>query len=325
MWTPKDSVLDPLNVVTVVYNPVRFKSRWKLAWDMFKHMQDSGAVLWVIEAKFRNRQPALRDLGEILGDRYIVVETEDEIWLKENLLNLAIERIPKQEELFAWIDADVRFVRPDWVSETKHRLQHAPFVQLWSQAVDLKPNYEILQTHNSFAYCFLNGVPHPPKGDYYYSPPSPTPGGSHLWHPGFAWAARRREFDEVGRLLDWAILGAADNHMAKALIGRVEDTLHPKLHPNYKARALLWQERAKKWVNGNIDYVPGLLLHYWHGKKVDRRYKDRWQILIDHQYDPALDIKAGSQGVYQLTSNKPELRDALRRYFRQRNEDSIDI
>jgi flagellar basal body-associated protein FliL len=38
-----------------------------------------------------------------------------------------------------------------------------------------------------------------------------------------------------------------------------------------------------------------------------------------------IDLKRDCQGLFQLEDNKIELRDAIRRYFRQRNEDSIDL
>jgi hypothetical protein len=85
----------------------------------------------------------------------------------------------------------------------------------------------------------------------------------------------------------------------------------------------IWQDRAAK-LRKNIGYMSGMLLHYWHGKKKDRGYKSRWQILIDYMYDPEFDIKRDWQGLWQLNENKPGLRDEIRKYFRERNEDSID-
>jgi hypothetical protein len=65
-------------------------------------------------------------------------------------------------------------------------------------------------------------------------------------------------------------------------------------------------------------------VHYWHGKTADRKYQDRPRILNRNQYDPATDVTQDSQGVLQLTGDKPRLRDDLRAYFWGRNEDTID-
>jgi hypothetical protein len=149
--------------------------------------------------------------------------------------------------------------------------------------------------------------------------------GYASWHPGYAWAARRDAIENLGGLIDGAILGAGDRHMAAALIGQGLATVEPRTHPHYRKMVADWQERAELFINRNVGYVPGLLLHDWHGKKVDRRYHDRWQILINDQYDPLKDVKRDWQGVLQLSHHNRKLRDDIRAYFRARHEDSIDV
>ena len=62
-------------------------------------------------------------------------------------------------------------------------------------------------------------------------------------------------------------------------------------------------------------------MHYFHGNKADRKYQDRWKILVDNQFDPLVDIYKDSNGLWQLDDTKIKLRDSIRRYFRERNED----
>jgi hypothetical protein len=249
------------------------------------------------------------------------------VWLKENLLNLAIQRLPSNWKYVAWIDADVLFARPNWVHETIHQLQHYAFVQLWSDAVDLDPDHRPIAYHTSYAWCHHHGErPVPPFGHGH----GPYGSGGrrrtvHHYHPGFAWAARRDALDAVGGLIDWAALGAADNHMAQALLGDVENSVHPSIHGSYRRWLIEWQARCDREIKRNVGYVSGLLTHYWHGKKVDRRYWDRWQILARNTFDPELDLKRDAQGLWQLTRRNPQLRDDIRTYMRGRNEDSIDV
>jgi len=70
-------------------------------------------------------------------------------------------------------------------------------------------------------------------------------------------------------------------------------------------------------------------VHYWHGRKVDRRYWDRWKAIVQNQFNPNLDLKYDWQGCLQLVDRGERrsiaLRDDARRYFRARNEDSIDL
>lgn len=171
-----------------------------------------------------------------------------------------------------------------------------------------------MQTHTGFGASYRQ---HKKKGRGY----------SH-WHPGYAWAARRDAIDSVGGLIDWAILGSADHHMAIGLIGGLDDdyvTPTSRLSRSYYTQLKTWQDRAVSSLGRDIGYVPGTILHYWHGKKKDRRYGDRWQILERHAYCPLTDIKRDWQGLYKLSGNKNKMRDDIRDYFRSRNEDSIDL
>lgn len=297
-----------LYVVTPIINPCRYQSRYKLYQDFCKMVADAGAILFTVEVAFGNRPFVVTEEG---NPRHVQLRTWSELWHKENQINLGIQRLPQDWEYVAWIDADVSFARPDWVRETIHQLQHYHVVQMFSVAHDLGPNHDAFQKHYGFAYSYLNNL----KGNKDYS----------NWHPGFAWAARRGAINDLGGLIDYAILGAADRHMAFSLIGRGKATIHSKLQGGYAQELGLWEERAEKYVRRNIGYVPGLLCHYWHGKKRDRRYRERWEVLVRNNYDPDLDLKRDWQGLYQLTDRNIQLRDDLRDYFRSRNEDSIDL
>jgi len=351
-----DYVAQPLYVITPVFNPIRYKSRWKHYERFAKHCKDSGAVLVTVEAAFGERHHALQtgvsQHGVPIYGRaptkateehkarteephlYVRVRTDDELWFKENLINIGIARLPEDWRYVAWVDADVMFTRPNWVGETIHQLQHYKLVQMFSESQDVGPRYGSLNKARSFMQCYVKGEPRPPvtavTGQYYGSRGLYAGGeGPILWHPGFAWAARRDAIDDLGGLIDYAMMGAADNHMAHALVGRVEESFHPDVHPRYQAMLLEWQTRANRHIRQNVGYVSGLLVHYWHGRKVDRRYWDRWKVIVDNAFNPDTDLKRDWQGVLQLVDDgSPRalaLRDDARRYFRARNEDSIEL
>ncbi len=308
--TPHDPTKKPstLYVVTAISNACRYSSRYKLYENFAKMVADSGGVLVTVEAAFGNRPHVITRPD---NPYHVQLRTSSELWHKENMINLGIQRLPENWEYVAWIDADVQFARHDWVNETLNQLQHFHVVQMFSKANDLDPDYEPFQRHIGFVYSYMHGLAS--RNDY------------SNWHPGFAWAARREAINHLGGLIDYAILGAADRHMAHALIGRVRQTIHSKLNQNYKNWLHIWEARAEKHIQRNIGYVPGVIQHYWHGKKRDRRYAERWHILVDNKYDPMLDLKHDHQGLWQLTDHNINLRDDLRGYFRARDEDSIDI
>lgn len=309
---------DQLHVIAVIMNPIRYKSRYALYEKFHAYMHAAGVDLWTVELAFGDR-PFLVTQPDC--HRHIQLRTLDELWHKENLINVALSYLPPDWKYVAWIDADIEFKRADWVSETLHQLQHYQVVQMWETCVDLGPQEQVIATHNSFIAQYAKGRP------YCY-------GGKHAmyyeqWHPGYAWAACREALEGTGGLIDFAILGAGDNHMAHALVGKLDFSAAKGLHPNYYKQLLYWQQRAERCVRRDVGYLPGTIFHHWHGKKRDRKYHDRWRILLDHQFDPAQDLKRDSQGVYTLHDHGDvrsiRLRDDIRRYFRVRNEDSIDL
>lgn len=320
-----DRVGDTLYVVTPLFNPQRYRSRWKLYKEYEKYVLSyKEAHLITIECTFANREKVMvLDMGE--NHTVVHVQSPHEIWLKENLVNKAIQAIPNENwKYVAWLDGDIRFARPDWVGETIQKLQHYDFVQMFSHAVDLSPNFEVIKEHKGFIYCYQNGIPNLKKKMVlpYYQDSS----NGAYWHPGFAWAARRKAINHVGGLVDWSVLGGGDMFMAYALIGQLNKRTMPASLGKNGVRLLSeWQNRAEKHIKRNVGYMEGQLLHYWHGKKADRKYQDRGQILLKCMFDPELDLKRDWQGIFQLTDRSFELRDGARKYFAQRNEDSIDV
>jgi hypothetical protein len=299
-----------LYVVTAVFNPWRYKSRVKLYRDFEQYVYNSGAKLVTIELAFGERDYICTESPDPTDIR---LRTRAELWHKERMLNLAINRLPQDWKYVAWVDADVTFSRPDWVNETIELLQHYSVIQMFSHAVDTGPNHEHLKTHTGIMYAYEKGMMDLGSPRY------------ESLHPGFAWAARRDAIDSVGGLFDAAVLGSADRHMALAFLEKVELSFPNGISKGYMESLQLWQDRCKKHIRRNVGHMPGTLMHYWHGKKVDRRYQDRWKILVRNQFDPEFDLKFDSQGLWQYTGNKPQLEYDVRKYFLARNEDSIDL
>ncbi len=311
---------DKLYVVTMLSNPLRFRNRHQNYHVFERHVQSAGAVLYTAEVAFGDRH---FEITERDNPHHLQLRSKHEIWLKENALNLLINRLPPEAKYIAWIDADIKFVRPDWVQETLHLLQHYKFIQMFSHAQDIGPDYEPLVTTPAYVYGKL--MNENDNNDCY-----PYGGGGWKYrHPGFCWAARREALDEVGGLIDWTILGSGDWVMACALFGEVNRALNPGYSDHYKFLCNTWQDRAERHIRRNVGYMPGTVLHLWHGRKKDRMYDTRWRLLVDTKFDPLVDLKRDCQGLYQLedtmTPRSLKLRDGLRMYSKARNEDNMTV
>jgi len=302
-----------LDVITCISNPVGYKSRISLYKIFEKHMLDSGVRLTTVECAYGEREFELPDHQN--GIKHIKVRASNVIWNKENLLNIALGNLKHDWKYVAWIDADVIFRNPNWVSATKHALQIYDIVQPWADCYDLGPNGEHIAAHESFAKIFHQDRPiYAGKKDPYAYP-----------HTGYAWAATRRAINLLGGLLEMAVSGSGDHHMAFSLLGRANETLPHGLHQNYRDQILIWQERAVVHIGQNIGFVPGTIEHLWHGPKAKRGYMSRWDILTQNELDPLRDVKKNSFGVLELTCNKPKLRQDILKYFHSRDEDSNSL
>jgi hypothetical protein len=89
----------------------------------------------------------------------------------------------------------------------------------------------------------------------------------------------------------------------------------------YRHEVKRWEARARAHINGNLGFVGGTIEHLFHGRKIDRGYLSRWDMFVQHQFDPHEDLKRNSHGVLEFATNKPELRHDFDLYLHSRNED----
>lgn len=241
--------------------------------------------------------------------RHIKFPAGPRVWLKENLVNLAIGQLPKDWQYVAWIDADLTFLNANWVTDTIKALGKADVVQMWQTAVNFGPNCEAMKIDKSFAYMYkASGTPWVPTDKYGH------------WHPGYAWACTKQAWEQMGGLIDWAILGSGDRHMAMAWAGLALQSAPGNIHKNYKT---LLEEYQKSCTGLRISWVPGTILHHWHGSMANRRYKERWEILTKNNFDPFKDIHMTDEGHVTLTRAGLRLVRDIDEYFLGRREDDV--
>ena len=307
-----------LHVISCISNPVRYASRYKLYHEFKERLErHPNVVLWTVEMAFGDRP---HEVTQREHPRHLQLRNRHELWHKENMQNLMLSRLPNDGNPVAFIDADVQFMRPDWVEETLAQLEHYHVVQMFSEAIDLDDQYRRIGTENRIGIvaAYQQGIPVCAKEN--------TEGYKikQGGHPGYAWAWRRDALDIVGNLLDFSILGSADWQMACGLLGNIEDSVNYPISEGYKILLRGWGEKAKH-IRRNVGYVGGLIGHYWHGPKEHRGYDWRTNILTRSQFNPITDLHRDWQGLYQLHDDGSErhivLRDDIRRYFRSRNED----
>lgn len=294
-------------------------------------------VLHIGELAYGDRPHEVTDPGNPWD---VPLRTRHELFHKENILNRVIQTFPPDWQYGAVIDADFHFTRHDWALEAIHQLQHYDFVQLFSSYADLSgeiygQGHQPMRVTPSFAYNYVQSGYKLPEGfanggwrksgvdlGYYGA----IAGGRWgVGATGGAWAFHRAAFDAVGGLLDQCILGHGDWFMAFGLAGEeAPDMRIDGYSADYRNAILNWQRNAAR-LKKNIGYVDCFALHHFHGSKLRRGYSNRDVILVKNQFSPSRDLKPDWQGIYQLNTDKPALRDAIRQYFISRNEDDPNL
>lgn len=304
-------LVDPLYVIVPYFNYCHYQSRKELFLEFLERIRSHPRLRIVVcEATESGQTPELpRDMPNVFA--HIHVTTRQQLWVKEALVNIAVSRLPPHWKYMAWIDSDIQFVDKQWVESTIDRLDKYDVVQMFSTVVYLGPHNEAIKTDKSFGYMYRKSGREYTQ-TYRYG----------FWHPGFAWACTKHAYETMEGLIDYAILGSGDHHMALGLISKIECS-HPKnIHPGYKK---LLREFEKRVRSLKLGYVMGTIMHYWHGDLKLRRYKERWQILVDHKFNPLEDLYRDPMNLWQFTDRGRRLEPDIRDYFAGRQEDDKTI
>lgn len=269
---------------------------------LFNPCQDVRIVenYWV----FRDRLPCALTTVELSFDGNFAVPDAIQIagsaqhilWQKERLLNVAIQTLPPEVDMVAWLDADMIFAQPDWTAEVERALSLYSVVQLFEIACDLGPDGEVIRGMRGVGTMGLRGF------------------------PGGAWAARR-EVLSAG-LFDKAILGGGDRLMTMA---HARETALGILshYPKGLLRAFwAWARAQQGLTDGRIGAVPGIAYHLFHGPRSNRLYMERLEHLRAFDFDPETDIDLDDNGLWRWSSDKSGLHAAVATYFDLRQRDS---
>lgn len=282
---------ETLHVISVLENPMEYQRRY----DLYSEYVERTRVLPHVELHLVELLYPGQESGEAL--RTIGVFGRDVMFHKENLVNIALARLPDNAK-YAWIDADVAFTNPHWVEDTLKMLDTYPVVQLFGETIDLAPDYSPYEPLTGYVKYLRKG------------------GNSIDKHPvGLAWAARK---DTVPCLFDRNILGSGDEVMAKTFAGGVVPGVQSD-----KDYGIAWAQ----WQRGtvNINYVPGLLLHYWHGSRKNRQGRpERFKSSIFKEvgFSVLKDLQYNDDKVLEFVNPDCEVAKLAKEYFAWRRDDS---
>jgi hypothetical protein len=310
-------MLNELAIITMVENPFNVKSRYT-NYNYFKKGMD---LVRLYTAEIMHSD----GIYHVACNDDLRLTSSSVMWHQRNAYNLLINRLPSHIKYIAWIDADVLFTRQYWMYDIVKMLQQYAWIQLFSHAQNLGPSFQPIGDARP-GYIYQYKTFGEIRGGVNFAPAEGKIPDHKNAHPGLAWAARRDVLSNVGMLIDWTIIGGADFHMLGGIFGTIGKLTKDKgFHANYVQMCYNWQERAKKYIGKDIGYVPGLILHMYHGDIKNRQYATREDILISHNFDPLKDIVKDHQGLYKFTDSNPPLEEAVLMYMRSRDDDQKGI
>lgn len=301
-----EPIEDKLHVIIVISNPCFYAKRYRLLNDFVKRMEneESDVLVYIVEIVYPNQKFMVTSSD---NKRHLQLNAETPIWHKENMVNLGVKNLlPKDYHAFAWVDADIEFESTTWATDCLKILNGTrDVVQLFSHCVDMDQDKMNLNIFNGFGYSFEKNKAYTQKGQDY-------------WHPGYAWAITRRAYNKIGGLYDKGVLGSGDSIMALSFINRVKYMTNEEYNPDYNQSMLDFQVKAKTL---RLGYVPGIIRHHFHGSKVNRRYTERWKILMNWEYSPKNSLFYTPSGVIELIPSVQGFKDSILNYFKERKED----
>jgi len=270
---------------------------------------EAQVVLYVVEVVYGDFPFMVSQAGNPRHYQIRLPENEPVLWLKESMINVAVrELLPSDWKAMAWIDGDLAFENLFWATECLQLLNGAyDVVQLFSHCVDMDRDEGAMQIHTSLGYQHVKGLP--------------SGKGVNYGHPGYAWACSRRAYEQMGGLYEYAILGSGDNIMALSFIQSSVVPISLASHPEYLKSVADFKRRVRGFRFG---YVPGVIRHYYHGSKANRKYTERWKVLVRGGYTPLEHLWSDEEkgGVLRATSGFPvAMAEEIQEYFFSRKED----
>ncbi|WP_146510786.1 hypothetical protein [Thalassoglobus neptunius] len=202
----------------------------------------------------------------------------------------------------AWIDHDLIFDSPDWISKvTQYLSEGGQVCQLFSTLSYLdNQKRELSRRSGTVAYLAghrIDGEPHSPGG---------------------AWAGRIDYLMNLGGLHEVDIVGGGDQVACDAWTHRDSGYID-KNPPALAESCREWVEKARASLIQSAGFIEAHVSHLYHGDKSKRQYDSRMEILHRFEFNPTLDLlrENGAWTIYK----KPKLSQALRDYFSGREDD----
>lgn len=220
------------------------------------------------------------------------------LWQKEAMINYAAKKLIEYYENIAFIDSGL-ILENNWAEKSIEKLNHYDIIQPFSHGLWIDKTGKVDRINDGYVWWKKNNTRFN-QNNY----PS----------TGICWIVKR-DFFITDSLYDRAIVGGGDRIFANAILpsDRAESDIQSSNNKHSLNEINKWTQkiRNKKYT---VDCIDGYFTHLWHGDMPSRQYKKRYNILINHDFNPKTDI-INHNGVLELRKGKENMHKDIQKFF----------
>jgi hypothetical protein len=315
-----------LDVIIPYFNHTNARVNRRLLEESLDRLSLNQQCRVIISEGVWNTESELPDFSERVH-RHLKYRYSQALWVKENLINLALRDCGFDWKFAAWIDKDIEFLDPDWACRTIEALENHDIIQPWSRAVcSGAPGKG--RNIREYLHLYQGRLLNDDEGMMSWAT-NPNGIDGKEGHCGFAWAATKDFLDRIGGLYDRCLLGGGDDYLKASLLG--EGT---KIYKNSGLSAIGQDRRfeigvarfygdfkavfQKRCRGSRIGFVEGTIIHHYHGGLAARGYLSRYECAAHAGFDGERDVIYGGDGTIRLLNES--LAESISEYFPSRWE-----
>jgi hypothetical protein len=251
--------------------------------------------------------------------KHIKLPLKNVLWVKENLINIGFSHLPEDWKYGAWIDRDILFCNPNWVQESIDKLQECDIIQPWKECVflDAYNHVDVSSVVEKGGVSFLNY-----SLGYVLSSPLRNEEKT-FGHPGQSWAITRAFYEKIGGLYEHCIVGGGDGVISHAIkqTNLTDLILKYEWTFNYRYGGPEIVKFYRNFAHVKCSFIPGTIIHYYHGAASNKSYNSRYQILQKYDFSARRDLYKDENGIICFKQLDTLLEKEIKYYFLSRNED----
>lgn len=261
------------------------------------------AKIYLIEGLYKTVKPL--NIPSKYDIIHVKINITDMLYIRENLINVAINNLPKNWNYLSWIDYNINFTNPNWINETIDKLDIYDIIHLYDNVVHFDKNNVATHITYSLFREFTNN-----SNNIQINNPKYT--------SNYAWGCSRKGYDIIEDLIDFNIIDSSEKMMAFAMIGKVKELCnYDKLSNEYKDKLIEFQNKCEDNII-RVNNITGTILNYYnynYNNFDEKITEEGLKILIENKYSPNEDIVYNKHKLITLTSHGKRLEKNIKEHL----------